>query len=360
MKSIEVIGEQNYSVVVGNDLLDNISSHLAKYSNVVIFSAPAMITVAKKIQQMVNSTTKVAYYELPDGEIAKSIDTANDCWNFLAESKISRTDLVVGIGGGSVTDLVGFVAATWLRGVDVVLVPTTVLGMVDAAVGGKCGINSSFGKNLIGAFSDPVAVYCDINFLSTLDKAEIRSGFAEIVKCGFIADPEILNIVETIGSTILDPNVPEFVQVATKAIQVKAAVVSIDRFEESETGVGRAALNYGHTLGHAIEKFSGYRWRHGEAISVGMLFAANLSYELGMISSQLLDRHYNMMNLLGLPNSFGGASLEDLVPIMALDKKSTNSTLRFVLLEDLAKPVFVANPPASNLASAFKRLEQEG
>jgi 3-dehydroquinate synthase len=360
MKGINIASDLNYPVIVGSNLWDNLETQISKYSNVVVFSAPAMITVAKRIQKLVSSSTKVSYFELPDGEIAKSIDTASACWNFLAESKISRSDLIIGIGGGSVTDLVGFVAATWLRGVDVVLVPTTVLGMVDASVGGKCGINSSFGKNLIGSFNDPVAVYCDFDFLSTLDKAEIRSGFAEIIKCGFIADPDILEIVEKVGSTILDTNSDAFFQVASKAIEVKATVVSNDKFEKSLAGVGRAALNYGHTLGHAIEKFSNYRWRHGEAISIGMVFAANLSFELGMITSQLRDRHHDILNLVGLPRSFAAATLQDLIPIMALDKKATIDSLRFVVLEDLAKPVFITNPSPSSLASAFKRLEQEG
>jgi 3-dehydroquinate synthase len=360
MKTINVNGELLYPVTIGSNLLDDIAARISSYSNVVIFYAPAMGVVAKRIQQLVSNTTKVANYELPDGEIAKSIQTANACWDFLAESKVSRSDLVVAIGGGSVTDLVGFVAATWLRGVDVVLVPTTVLGMVDAAVGGKCGINSNFGKNLIGSFNDPMAVYCDVEFLSTLDKAEIRSGLAEIIKCGFIEDSEILSIIQQAGSSILDPNSNEFLQVATKAIEVKAAVVSSDRLEKSVSGVGRAALNYGHTLGHAIEKFSNYRWRHGEAVSIGMLFAANLSFSLEMISSQLRDLHYEVIDLVGLPINYGAAALQDLIPIMSLDKKSTTDSLRFVLLEDLAKPVFVTNPPASSLASAFERLGMEG
>jgi 3-dehydroquinate synthase len=360
MRSIDVAGEKTYSVKIGSAMRDEISAKIAQYVNVVIFCTPAMSSYARNLKQSVSATTKVSYRDLPDGESAKTIGVVQECWDFLAESKISRSDLIIGIGGGSVTDLVGFVAATWLRGVDVMLIPTTVLGMVDASIGGKCGINSNFGKNLIGAFSDPIAVYCDVDVLSTLEVAEVRSGFAEIIKCGFIADPSILDIVTNAGPDILDPNSEEFIDVATKAIQVKADVVSLDRFERSADGVGRAALNYGHTLGHAIEKYSNYRWRHGDAISIGMIFAANLSFELELISKDLQQKHYEIINLLSLPTSYGAATLAELIPIMALDKKSTSDSLRFVLLTDMAKPVFVANPTTSSLTSAFAKLAQEG
>ena len=360
MIQINVNTEKQYIVHVGKNLSEQLIATASNYENVVILCAAALAPVATKISTSLPEHIKSAVFQLPDGEEAKSLATAASCWDFLATSKISRTDLIVGIGGGAVTDLVGFVAATWLRGTAAVLVPTTVLGMVDAAVGGKCGINTEFGKNLVGSFSDPVAVFCDTDLLSTLDLAEVKSGFAEIIKCGFIADPEILNIVELAGKDILNTDSNSFLDVAVRAIKVKANVVSDDQFERSQIDVGRAALNYGHTLGHAIEKQGNYTWRHGDAVSIGMIFAAELAYELKMISEDLLKRHYSILNLIGLPTSYQAANLVELLPIMAIDKKATSKILRFVLLSELAVPVFVSNPEATTLATAFDRLVSEG
>lgn len=360
MIEIEVLGEKKYVVTVGKNLTEQLVKQISQFENVVIFCAGALAPVAASISKSLPSQTKSAIFQLPDGEDAKSLAVAATCWDFLAESNISRSDLIIGIGGGAVTDLVGFVADTWLRGTAAVLVPTTVLGMVDAAIGGKCGINTDFGKNLVGSFSDPIAVYCDTDLLSTLDPLEIKSGFAEIIKCGFIADPQILRIIESIGKDVLDTNSDSFLDLAVRAIKIKAQVVSDDRFEKSLNGVGRAALNYGHTLGHAIEKFGNYRWRHGDAVAVGMIFAAELAHELKLISKDLLQRHYDILNLVGLPTSYQAANLADLLPIMAIDKKATSKVLRFVLLSDLAVPVFVSNPEATTLATAFERLVSEG
>lgn len=358
MNVIEFSGDEAYQVSIGSGILANLVDFISGYNNIAIFIAEPVFPIAQKIQSSVDNSVKVSIKIMPDGELAKSITNADECWSFLADCKITRNDLIIGVGGGAVTDLVNFVAATWLRGTDVVLVPTTVLAMVDAAIGGKSAINTSYGKNLVGVFNDPVAVYCDTDFLSTLDPADLRAGFAEVVKCGFISDPEILQIVQQNPIDVLNYRSSEFLEVLNRAIKVKAQVVAADPFEQSKVGVGRAALNYGHTLGHAIEKQSNFRWRHGDAISVGMIFAAELAYRLEMISQELLSRHYEILEAIKLPTRYQAASLSDLIPIMSLDKKALGPSMRFVLLNGLAQPQFVTDPSPDTLASAFRELER--
>jgi 3-dehydroquinate synthase len=203
---------------------------------------------------------------VPDAEDAKSAVVAAELWSALGQAGFTRTDAVIGVGGGTVTDLAGFVAATWLRGVRVVQVPTTLLGMVDAAVGGKTGINTPEGKNLVGAFHPPAGVLCDLDALATLPRPDLVAGLAEVVKCGFIADPRILELVEADPVAALDVEGPFLRQLVERAVQVKADVVTADLREAAL----REILNYGHTFGHAVEQVEGYRWRHGEAVAVGM------------------------------------------------------------------------------------------
>lgn len=359
MRTIDFPGEKSYPVVVGDGLIEDVVSKISKYENIAIFAATPMSPIAARISEQLDSSVKTSVHLLPDGEQCKTIIEAAKAWDFLAQHRISRTDLVVGIGGGAVTDLVNFVAATWLRGVDVVLMPTTVLAMVDAAIGGKCGINTDRGKNLVGVFNDPLAVYCDVELLSTLDTFDLRAGFAEIAKCGFIADPIITENILTSEVDLFDLDSEVFLDCIYRAIAVKANVVAADPYERSEFGVGRAALNYGHTLGHAIEKFSGFRWRHGDAVSVGMVFAAELANQLGMLSVAEVDVHRSVLSKLKLPVTYAGASLADLTPIMNLDKKAQGTNLRFVLLRRLTEPEFVVNPSSDSLATAFTKLLED-
>ena len=205
----------------------------------------------------------------------------------LGQNDFTRSDAIVAVGGGAVTDLAGFVAATWLRGVKVIHMPTSLLGMVDAAVGGKTGINTAEGKNLVGAFHPPAGVLADLDTLDTLPKNEIISGMAEVIKCGFIADPAILDLIEKDPAAVADPRSDVLRELIERAISVKAQVVSEDL---KETGQ-REILNYGHTLGHAIELAERYSWRHGAAVSVGMMFAAELARSVGRLSDADADRH---------------------------------------------------------------------
>src|SRR5699024_6135116 len=239
---------------------------------------------------------------VPDAEAAKTVEVAADLWGRMGRAGFTRSDAVVTVGGGSVTDLGGWAAAAWLRGVAVVHVPTTVLGMVDAAVGGKTGVNTVEGKNLVGAFHPPAGVLCDLEHLTSLPPADLSAGLAEVVKGGFIADPRILEVIESDAGGVQDPASAALREVIERKIAVKARVVAADL---RESGL-REILNYGHTLGHAIEHHGGYRMRHGEAVSIGMVYAAELAHRSGRIEVDLLDRHRYVLGLLGRPTSYTG------------------------------------------------------
>ena len=265
---------------------------------------------------------------------------------------IGRKDAVVSLGGGAATDLAGFVAATWLRGVDIVHVPTTLLGMVDAAVGGKTGINTDAGKNLVGAFHQPLAVLVDLATLETLPRNEIVAGMAEIVKAGFIADPVILDLIEADPEAALDPTGSVLPELIRRAIAVKADVVAADE-KESQL---REILNYGHTLAHAIERRERYRWRHGAAVSVGLVFAAELGRLAGRLDDETADRHRAILTSLGLPVTYDADALPQLLEYMAGDKKTRSGVLRFVVLDGLAKPGRLEGPDPPLLAAAYSEI----
>ncbi|MFM1905709.1 MAG: hypothetical protein RIT32_505 [Actinomycetota bacterium] len=358
MNRIDFPGNNSYPVFIGTNFDSLIEPIIANRQRIAVLTAAATQPIGQRIAKLAPSQA-VVIKTLPDGEAGKTIAVAEGCWNFLAENKIARGDVIIGIGGGAVTDLANFVAATWLRGVSVVLIPTTVLGMVDAAIGGKCGINTESGKNLVGVFNDPIAVICNPEFLSTMDHKDFRAGFAEIIKCGFISDPEIIEIIKKAERTVLDWRTEAFQSVLLRAIQVKAQVVGADPYEKATDTVGRAALNYGHTLGHAIEKFSGFTWRHGDAISVGMVFAAELAFKMGLIEEDLLSLHYEILELLSLPTRYNDASLSDLIPIMALDKKVAQGNVRFVLLTELGRSKYVSDIEPDTLAAAFAALGED-
>jgi 3-dehydroquinate synthase len=303
----------------------------------------------------------VTVLAVPDGEEAKQAGVAEACWAALGEEGFTRSDAVVTVGGGATTDLGGFVAATWLRGVRIVHVPTTLLAMVDAAVGGKTGINTESGKNLVGAFHEPAGVLCDLALLETLPVEELRSGLGEVIKCGFIADPEILRLVEETAPEELTPSSPVLRELVERAVRVKIDVVVADL---KETGgdaghPGREVLNYGHTLAHAIERVEGYRIRHGEAVAIGCVFVAELARLTGSLPAEVADRHRAAFARVGLPTAYSAASFEDLHAAMRVDKKARGSRLRFVVLDDLARPVVLDGPSEADLRAAYAAIEGE-
>jgi len=352
---------QPYQVVIGNGVHEELRGLIGfglGVLRVAIIHAPTMADQAQRLREpLLSDHLEVHLIEVPDSEQAKTADVLAFCWKVLGEAGFTRSDVIVGLGGGATTDLAGFVAASWLRGVRFVNVPTTVLGMVDAAVGGKTGINTAEGKNLVGAFHEPVGVLCDLDLLPGLPARELRSGMAEVVKCGFIADPSILDLVEAVPDAISDPTSPIVAELITKGIAVKARTVAGDLRETGADGsIGREALNYGHTFGHAVERFEHYRVRHGEAISIGMVFVAELAHRSGLIEQDLLDRHRSILATVGLPATYRPGIWEALATTMRLDKKTRGDQLRFVVLESLAQPVILAGPDESVLLDAYKAV----
>ncbi|WP_375431799.1 3-dehydroquinate synthase [uncultured Friedmanniella sp.] len=354
---IAVSAERPYEVLVGHDLLSSLAGLLgSKVQRVAVLHPPPLIALAESV---VHRLTAAGYVpvriDVPDAEAAKTAEVAARCWSVLGQAGFTRSDAVVGVGGGSTTDLAGFVAATWLRGVRLVQVPTSVLGMVDAAVGGKTGINTPEGKNLVGAFYEPAGVLCDLDVLTTLPRPDLVAGLAEVVKCGFIADPEILTLVEADPDAATAAGSPVLRELVERSIRVKADVVSADLREATSVGgqVGRELLNYGHTLGHAVERREHYRWRHGEAVSVGLVFAAELARRADLLDDATASRHAAVLTSLGLPTSYAADAFDDLVATMGLDKKTRGSTLRFVVLNGLASAEILAGPSPELLRSAY-------
>jgi 3-dehydroquinate synthase len=349
-----VDGERPYDVVVGRGLLGELPGMLGTAVETVAVIHPKALRATGEVvrDDLVAHGTAAHAIEVPDAEEAKTAEVSSFCWSVLGRIGLTRSDAVVGIGGGATTDLAGFVAATWLRGVRSVLVPTTLLGMVDAAVGGKTGINTSEGKNLVGAFHPPAGVLCDLEALLTLPPNEFVAGLAEVVKCGFIADPEILHIIERDPSTAVRPDGRAVRELVERSVQVKAEVVSRDLREAGP----REILNYGHTLGHAIERVEHYRWRHGAAVSIGLIFAAELGRLAGRLDDSTADRHRSVLESLGLPTTYAADAWPRLLEAMNVDKKSRGSRLRFVVLDALARPGILEAPDPQLLAAAYSEI----
>lgn len=351
--TISVTGSGGYSITIGRDVLGGVAEALgAGVRKVLVIHQPSLANLAESLRESLSDQYEVLLAEIPDAEGAKRVEVAAFCWQILGQADFTRSDAIIGFGGGAATDLAGFVAATWLRGVRLVQLPTTVLGMVDAAVGGKTGINTTEGKNLVGAFYSPSAVIADLDLLAGLPRNEVLAGFAEIVKCGFIAEPEILDIVRNDVDTATDTGSAQFRRVVELAVQVKARVVSEDF---TEAGL-REILNYGHTLGHAIEHAERYQWRHGAAVSVGMMFAAELARLTGRLSDQGVDLHREILTSLTLPVEYPVGRWKTLLSVMQRDKKARGGMLRFIVLDDIARPTVLSGPDESLLFAAYQEV----
>ena len=343
--TIKVTGHQPSTIVVGRDLgFAPITAALDEAATkvLIIHARPLSARAAALAEHLRSLGYEVATANHPDAEAGKAIEVVAGLWDTCGHLQLGRKDVIIAMGGGATTDMAGFVAATWLRGVTLINVPTTLLGMVDAAVGGKTGINTSVGKNLVGSFYPANAVIADMSLLATLPREDLAAGAAEVIKCGFIADPEILRIVgETSPEILLDPSSEQLAEITTRAITVKARVVSADLTE----GGLREILNYGHTLAHAIERANDYTWRHGDAVAVGCCFAARLSAQRGLLGAEEVALHDELFARVGLPTRYEDSSLEELTHIMASDKKVRRGILRFVLLDGIANPsTFTVEP----------------
>ena len=359
-RRVSVAGERPYDVLIGHGILAELPRIVqetpgAGGGGVTIIHAKALADRARAAEAaLINEGLRVLSIEVPDGEAAKKARVLEYLWDRLGSFRLGRDGLVVGLGGGATTDLAGLAAATWLRGVPVVQVPTTLLAMVDAAVGGKTGIDTPAGKNLVGAFHPPAAVIADLETLSTLPAAELRAGLGEVIKCGLIADSVILDRVLADPADCLTWDSPVLADLVARSVAVKAAVVGEDL---TESGL-REVLNYGHTYAHAIEKVTGYSWRHGEAVAVGCVFAAEIAHRNGNLSRDALALHRQSFDAVGLPTRFpeGEGRWEELKEAMMSDKKVRGGRLRLVLLDDIARPVRVQAPAESVLLSAHEAV----
>ena len=342
----------SYEVVVGADLLGDVTRFIPEIER----AEKAFVITHPGLRHLVGPVVgglelPVEVIDIPAGEASKALGTVNEVYRRLAQGAAHRSDLVIGVGGGVVTDIAGFVASTFNRGMRVVHVPTTLLGQVDAAVGGKTGVNLAEGKNLVGTFHRPVAVVCDVRALETLPEAELRSGMAEVVKYGLIADPDLLDLVTHRAADLMARDERWLLEIVSRSVAIKAAIVS----EDEREGGRRAVLNYGHTFAHAIEQTSGYEgFRHGEAVAVGMMAAAWLAHLLDRIDEGGIAAHRRALEALDLPTT-AQLDLDRLEQAWKRDKKYDRG-VRFVLLSRIGHAEFGITAPRDAIAEAIARV----
>jgi 3-dehydroquinate synthase len=358
MRTVRVsLGDRSYPIVIGNGLLEQLGQHCSKLGfskrcGVITDSNVAPLYAEAAVESLVLAGFEPVVMEVPAGETAKSMHIVEECYHQLAGHRLERKSFVVALGGGVVGDLAGFVAATYLRGIQFVQVPTTLLSQVDSSVGGKVGVNLPAGKNLVGAFYQPRLVLCDLDTLETLPTRELRAGLAEVIKYGIIYDSALFRRLERELDALLRRDPKILAAVIARCCAIKAEVVSQD---ETETGL-RAILNYGHTIGHAIEAISGYgKVLHGEAISIGQVAASHLSAKLTGLNAGSIDRIRSLFASAGLPVSakFSPKQREKLFAAMRLDKKVSAGEIKFVLAKAIGTVVWGQNVPEAEVHRAL-------
>ncbi len=349
MQRIEIKAERSYQVLIDCNWSQEVSRITRDRSRVAIVVAASLRDFVETIDV---GAANLHIFEVADGEEGKSPQTLSALWEWLGAGGFTRSDLLIAIGGGSTTDIAGFAAATWLRGIEWVAIPTTLAGMVDAAIGGKTGMNSSFGKNLIGAFHSPLEVLIDLDWLESLSDRDFAAGLAEVVKCGFISDPQILTLCSNTNTPEIRKDRTKTIDLITRSVTVKASVVGRDFKESFE----REILNYGHTVGHAVELESHFQLRHGEAVAIGMVYAAELSHQRGLLSQELVDQHRKILQSLGLPVSYPLKAWPKILESISLDKKSRGRAIRFVGIDAVGSTLRIEDVSNEELAMAYERL----
>ena len=348
MKTVKVgLGEKSYDILIGHPL-NEIGGILKKYTKGIKSLIVTNPTIAEYYLETVEKSLQEAGFQVfvaqvPDGEEHKSLAEASRLYTKCVEHRLERESIIVGLGGGVIGDLAGYVAATFMRGLPIVQVPTTFLAQVDSSVGGKVAVNLPESKNLVGSFYQPLLVYIDLAVLKTLPVEEMEAGMAEVIKYGIILDKKFFEYLEKkIGKLReLDSKVLE--KVVAQCCKLKARVVEKD---EREKGL-RSILNFGHTLGHALEALTDYKkYKHGEAVAIGMVGACRIAGEMGMLKKEARDRIEHLIGKAGLPGRIGvKLSVDDIIQVLSLDKKVQAGKVRFVLPERIGKVVVRSDVP---------------
>ena len=352
---------QSYPVFVGYGLLDRLGEKMrqaALSGRAIIISDDNVFSLyGSKVEGILKDAGfAVNSFVVPPGEETKSTDYAIKIYDFLVEHRAERDDIIIALGGGMVGDLAGFVAATFLRGVFWVQVPTSLIAMVDASIGGKVGVNHPEGKNLIGAFYQPNLVLADPQTLTTLPQRELTSGWAEVIKHGMILDKEFLEFLETNINKLTKLEPEALTRAVVRSAAIKSQVVNQD---EKEREGKRAILNYGHTIAHGLEATTQYNcFLHGEAVAIGMMGAAKLSQRLGLLPSAAVERQQVLLQKFGLPMVFSGLDLTEITRAMELDKKTKEKAIRWVLLQDIGRTVIRNDVPQKEVLAVLKELAE--
>jgi 3-dehydroquinate synthase len=361
MQTLKVgLAERSYPIHIGSGLLTRIDLFMPYLSHkrvAIVSNTTVAPLYLKKLQNLLESQgVKIVSIILPDGEKYKNTETLNLIYDALLTNRCERSTPLIALGGGVIGDMTGYAAATYLRGVPFIQIPTTLLSQVDSSVGGKTGINHPQGKNMIGAFYQPQVVIADIDTLNTLPDEELRAGLAEVIKYGLIRDLPFLEWLETNMEKLLARDASALQYAIARSCENKAEVVGNDERESGE----RALLNLGHTFGHAIENGMGYgAWLHGEAVAAGTMMAADLSHRLGWISDQDLLRIRQLFERAGLPVIAPHMSVEQYLQLMGLDKKVVDGQIRFVLLKAMGHAVISSAVPAEMLHATLEACSEK-
>lgn len=350
-------------VAIDPNGLNHLSNYLSKwkgvYTSAVVISDDIVYPlygerVAKQLSSLTNSIHPII---VPNGEPTKTLETAKSCWTQMHALGVDRKSLLISLGGGVISDLAGFVASCYMRGTDVIHIPTTLMGMVDAAIGGKTAVNLPQGKNLIGTIHHPKMIFIDPGLVSSLDLRQVRAGIAEVIKYGLIWDPELFNYLEENLEQIIALQPEKIATIISRSCMIKTAIVQKD---EKDLGI-RAILNYGHTFSHAIETATEYQsYLHGEALAIGMSCAAHLSAELGYVDDNFINRQDQLIHRAGLKTQLPHIDLDKLISLMAADKKANAGALSCIVCLRIGKAAKINDIPRQLIKNVFKRKEKIG
>ena len=348
----------DYPIFVGNNFKKDLAKFIKnKYAPRRIFVISDSKVFASEaislINELENSDIKCESLSIDINETKKNLNTCTSIYDWLLSAGSERNSILISIGGGVTTDLVGFVASSWLRGLNVIHFPTSLAAMVDASIGGKTGVNFKHGKNLIGAFKQPLLIAMDTSSLETLKERELNSGWAEAIKHAFLFDKELLKKFQMQSRDIISKKDPVFTEIIKRSVQIKAEIVSKDEFEKDND---RIKLNFGHTIGHSLEGLTKYgKLLHGEAVSIGMVVAANISKNLKLISNDIKDEIISTLNRYSLPtNITKGIDIKDLFNNTKNDKKVKNGKINWVLLKDIGNPIIKDDVPDAIVMDSIK------